>query len=61
MKSENKKIKDSGIHWIGAIPKNWELKRVKYACKTRSEKYTTKKGKLDYFALENIISWDVNI
>ena len=24
-------MKDSGVEWIGKIPKNWELKRVKYA------------------------------
>ena len=27
----NVEMKDSGVEWIGKIPKNWELKRVKYA------------------------------
>ncbi len=26
-------MKDSGIEWIGDIPENWELNRIKYVCK----------------------------
>jgi len=25
-----RKMKDSGIEWIGEIPENWEVKKVKY-------------------------------
>ena len=52
------KMKDSGIEWIGEIPEHWEVKKLKYSCRTRNEKYKLSDGKLDYFALENIISWD---
>lgn len=51
-------MKDSEIEWIGMIPKHWSCKKVKYVCETRSEKYAATKGKLDYFALENIVSWN---
>lgn len=27
---ENVKMKDSGVEWIGMIPKHWEIKRLKY-------------------------------
>lgn len=54
----NTPMKDSGIEWIGKIPANWEVKKLKYLCDTRNEKYTLNKGELDYFALENIISWN---
>lgn len=54
----NVEMKDSGIEWIGKIPKHWKCKKVKYVCKTRNEKYTSKNGNLDYLALENIESWN---
>ena len=28
----NIEMKESGVEWIGKIPKNWNLKRVKYLC-----------------------------
>lgn len=54
----NVEMKDSGIEWIGEIPKDWSLKKVKYTCETRNQKYNITHGKLDYFALENIESWN---
>lgn len=33
----NAEMKDSGIEWIGDIPKNWEVKRTKYASKSFSK------------------------
>lgn len=29
MKTENKKYKDSGIPWIGEIPEDWDIRRIK--------------------------------
>lgn len=29
---------DSGIQWLGAYPKNWKLKKIKYCLKERIEK-----------------------
>ncbi len=53
----NAEMIDSGIEWIGQIPKDWKIKHLKYLCSTRNEKYSLNKGDLDYFALENIKSW----
>ena len=30
-------MKDSGVEWIGQIPKNWTLKRLQYILKERNE------------------------
>lgn len=54
--NKNTEMKDSGIDWIGKIPSNWKIKKLKFCCDTRNQKYSTNYGKLDYFALENIIS-----
>jgi type I restriction enzyme, S subunit len=58
MKNENisTKMKDSGIEWIGEIPEEWEVRKIKFSAKTRNEKYSELYGKLDYFGLENIES-----
>lgn len=53
---KNAVMKDSGIEWIGEIPEHWKIKKLKYACTTRKEKYSSELGKLDYFGLENIVS-----
>lgn len=47
-------MKDSGIDWIGKIPDEWKIKRLKFVSKNRNEKYDEQYGKLDYFSLENI-------
>lgn len=49
-------MKDSGIDWIGKIPDEWEVKRLKFVSKNRNEKYDEQYGMLDYFSLENIES-----
>lgn len=30
-------MKDSGVAWINTIPKEWKLKKIKYALKNRNE------------------------
>lgn len=47
-------LKDSGIEWIGEIPKHWSLRRLKTTLNLRNEKveYNGKK----YIGLENITS-----
>ena len=32
------KMKDSDVEWIGKIPENWEMRRLKYTLKERKEK-----------------------
>lgn len=63
VKIENGKVcgkydtyKDSGIEWIGEIPSEWEVKRLKFSSKVRNEKYSESYGVLEYFGLENIES-----
>ena len=63
IKIENEKVcgkydiyKDSGIEWIGEIPSEWEVKRLKFSSKVRNEKYSESYGVLEYFGLENIES-----
>lgn len=33
-----RKMKDSGVKWIGSIPKNWTIQRVKHAFVRKNEK-----------------------
>lgn len=48
------RYKDSGIQWIGEIPKHWNYKRFKYCFDLISEKSKTNLPKI---GLENIESW----
>ena len=34
----NVRMKDSGIPWIGMIPEHWEIRKIKFLFKERSEK-----------------------
>ena len=36
--SQPRKMKDSGIDWIGEIPEGWEVSKIKYHLKWKSEK-----------------------
>jgi len=48
-------MKDSGIDWLGKVPKHWEVKRLKRCVELINQK--TDKPKLPYIGLENIESW----
>lgn len=37
----NVQLKDSGVDWVGKIPKHWEVKRLKYILEERSERSKT--------------------
>ncbi|HCT3326047.1 restriction endonuclease subunit S [Enterobacter mori] len=37
----NVQLKESGVDWIGKIPKHWEVKRLKYILEERSERSKT--------------------
>lgn len=52
-----REMKDSGIEWIGEIPKEWETKKLKYTASFVLDKYDKSLGELSYIALENIHSW----
>ncbi len=49
------KMKDSGVEWIGEVPVDWEVKKLKFCYKNRNTKYTL--GEFPYIALENIESF----
>lgn len=51
------KLKDSGIEWIGKIPEGWNVKKLKYVTKIRTEKAHFSPDKDLYIGLENIVSW----
>ncbi len=50
-------MKDSGIEWIGEIPEDWTVKKIKYCASFIQEKYNNQLGDLRYIGLENIVSW----
>ena len=33
----NRKMKDSGVEWIGEIPENWDVKKLKYAFEIKKD------------------------
>ena len=49
-------MKDSGIEWIGKIPKGWEVKKIKYWASHKAHKTEFNSESLTV-ALENIESW----
>ena len=51
------KNKDSGIEWLGEIPKEWEVKRLKYCTSLINKKVEGSVFQLPYTGLENIESW----
>lgn len=50
-------MKDSGIEWIGEIPRHWDTKKMKYCVKLRNEKGIFNKEIDHYIGLENIESF----
>lgn len=53
---KNVPLKDSGIEWVGEIPKHWEVKRLKNVCSQINIKENSKRNSLPYIGLENIES-----
>ena len=33
-----REMKNSGVEWIGQIPANWEMRKIKYILRERNEK-----------------------
>lgn len=52
----NAEMKDSGIEWLGEIPKHWEVKPLKFVVHLINEKFD-ELGDLTYLGLEHIESW----
>nr|WP_319401819.1 restriction endonuclease subunit S [uncultured Carboxylicivirga sp.] len=53
------KLKDSGIDWLGNIPENWNMKRLKFVVRLINNKIEISDNvddeKLKYIGLENIV------
>lgn len=52
---ENVELVDSGVEWIGRVPKGWRVEKIKYIAPVRDQKTENSKGR-DYVGLENIES-----
>lgn len=52
-----RKMRDSGIEWVGAIPTTWHIQKMKYISNFIQNKYSSDYGLLPYIGLENISSW----
>lgn len=55
-----RKMKDSGIQWIGEIPEGWEVRRLKRSCNLVVEKWSSRGDEesdgLPYLGLEHVES-----
>ena len=49
--------KDSGVPWLGKIPKHWEVRRLKFLCHNLNEQISEKQPGETYIALEHVESW----
>ncbi len=52
----NAELQDSGIEWLGQIPRDWEVKKLKY-CSSLIVKKSLDAKHLPYIGLENIEAW----
>lgn len=50
------KYKLSGVDWLGEVPEHWEIRKLKFAAPSSSEKLTGKPEELTYVGLENVES-----
>lgn len=56
----NVEMKDSGIEWIGDIPKHWNINKIKYNTSTIDTKKDFVKEDI-YIGLENVLSYEGRI
>lgn len=56
---ESHEMKDSGVEWLGMIPKDWEVKKIKYLCNIGTGGKDTQdknpEGKYNFFVRSPII------
>lgn len=55
-----RKMKDSGVEWIGKIPEDWEVEKLKYIGASKNETAIYKKGER-FIGLEHVDSFNGNI
>lgn len=51
------RLKPSGIEWLGDVPENWVLRRLKFLANNVTNQTTTKANDEIYLALEHVESW----
>lgn len=51
------RYKDSGVEWLGEVPRHWDEKRLKFTVNLIGEKLDADATDLDYMGLEHIESW----
>jgi len=51
------KLKPSGIEWLGEVPEQWKLRRLKFLASNVTNQTTTKSNDEIYLALEHVESW----
>lgn len=56
----NVEMKDSGVEWIGDIPKHWNINKIKYNTSTIDTKKDFVKEDI-YIGLENVLSYEGRI
>lgn len=56
-----RKMKNSGIEWVGDIPDNWDIQKIKYYVKTRDENGVYNPDNDLYLGLENIKGYSNDI
>ena len=49
--------KDSGVEWLGEIPRHWTVRRLKFSMSTQVSKLRTKPDDAVYVGLEHVESW----
>jgi cell division protein ZapA (FtsZ GTPase activity inhibitor) len=54
---QNAEIKDSGIEWLGKVPKHWKMKRLKYLANLINQQVEELSEKGICIDLENLESW----
>lgn len=54
----NRTLKQSGIDWLGDIPADWKVSKLKYISRFMQTKYSKQDGQLNYIGLENIVGWN---
>lgn len=50
-------MKDSGVEWIGKIPKTWNIIRLKNICTIKTGSTPDKKHQAEYYSCESGIPW----
>lgn len=49
-----REMRDSGIEWIGEIPKDWDTTKLKYLVQLRNEKTKENNSEIPYIGLEHV-------